>query len=129
MTTQQIADRVVHHLLTQNKRATVEFDYPFPFSKKYPTCRYRTPDDLKCAVGCLLPDDRSRVSVVEGYPVDSNAIKTLIDETIGRPLTFNEIALLVRFQGIHDQVEVADWPTALQGLCEEYDLVFNPPAI
>ena len=48
MTAQEVFDFVVNHLRTQGKQA-VDRDGD---------CQYCTPDGLKCAVGCLIPDDK-----------------------------------------------------------------------
>lgn len=50
MTNQEIFDTVAVHLLTQNKRATK--------ANCSTTCQYRTSEGLKCAVGCLIPDEK-----------------------------------------------------------------------
>jgi hypothetical protein len=44
---QSVFDFIVRHLFKQSKRAIGRFG-----------CAYRVPDtDLKCAIGCLIPDD------------------------------------------------------------------------
>lgn len=47
MTPQEIFDAVCDHLAKQKKRA----------AREHGGCYYRTPDGLKCAVGCLIPDE------------------------------------------------------------------------
>lgn len=47
MTQQEIFDTVKKHLLTQTK----------PAKDVDESCLYRTDDGLKCAVGCLIPDE------------------------------------------------------------------------
>lgn len=46
MTKQEIYDTVCAHLAQQKRRAF-----------ENGSCRYRTSDGLKCAIGCLIPDD------------------------------------------------------------------------
>jgi len=48
MTNQELFDRVVSHLRIQGTPATDE----------HGACMYRTEDGLRCAIGCLIPDDR-----------------------------------------------------------------------
>lgn len=49
-TAQEIFNLVSAHLLKQNAQA-IEQD------GSYTNCRYRTSTGLKCAIGCLIPDD------------------------------------------------------------------------
>lgn len=46
-TTQELFDIIVSHLRKQGKQALNEDG----------ECVYRTPDGLKCAAGCLIPDE------------------------------------------------------------------------
>jgi hypothetical protein len=48
-TAREIYLTVVRHLIAQDKPATTGIQ-----------CRYRTKDGLKCAIGCLIPDDEYR---------------------------------------------------------------------
>ena len=52
MTTQEAFDTVVRHLHTQGKRSIVKNR-----RSSGDECRYRTDDGLKCAIGCLIPDE------------------------------------------------------------------------
>lgn len=45
LSNQEIFDRVSSHLLTQGKPALRDGE-----------CVYRTPEGLRCAIGCLIPD-------------------------------------------------------------------------
>lgn len=58
-THQETFDKVATHLITQ--RAA---------SRDYSGCRYRGPDGLKCAVGCLITDEYYHPGI-EGLTVDS----------------------------------------------------------
>ncbi len=50
---QEIYTKVKTHLIAQGRRASAPSAIP-----GYPDdCKYRTLDGLKCAVGCLIPDD------------------------------------------------------------------------
>jgi len=52
MTAQEIFDKVINHLLQQGGPA---LNYNYDDDHK---CRYRSNNGLKCAVGCLIPDDQ-----------------------------------------------------------------------
>lgn len=55
---QEVFNKVVRHLLTQKQKARVGT-----------TCMYKTPEGLKCAVGCLIPDELYSQDI-EGKPAD-----------------------------------------------------------
>lgn len=59
MNAQEIFDIVVTHLYAQGKQAEDGEN----------GCQYRTDAGLKCAVGCLIPDDQYHPDM-EGTPVD-----------------------------------------------------------
>jgi len=87
MTPQEIFDTVATHLFTQGERATDNY-----------TCVYRTPEGLKCAVGCLIPNKLYRVSM-EGTVLDG----LLRDTTCQLPKYFRENRELLRkLQTAHD---------------------------
>jgi len=48
---QQVYDTVASHLLAQRKPARITL-------KSIVQCAYRTDQGLKCAIGCLIPDDK-----------------------------------------------------------------------
>jgi hypothetical protein len=48
MTKQEIFDKVAAHLLTQRRQSVNDCSG---------ACVYRSPEGLKCAAGCLIPDD------------------------------------------------------------------------
>jgi hypothetical protein len=51
MTLQETFDKVCVHLLTQLQKSV------FLDSNGSMACAYRGPNGLKCAVGCLIPDE------------------------------------------------------------------------
>lgn len=104
MTRQEIFDRVVRHLLSQKQKAAIDDVYGNT------RCRYRTPDGLRCAVGCLIPDDAYDPSI-EGFAVGdllTSEVPTLC--TLRRSLEAGgvpchdsgAVALLRELQTIHD---------------------------
>lgn len=52
MNNQEAFDKVVAHLKTQKKRSTESLSL-----KAGDKCLYRGPNGLKCAIGCLIPDE------------------------------------------------------------------------
>jgi hypothetical protein len=90
MNNQEIFDKVATHLFAQGERAHVSG-----------SCRYRTEDGLKCAVGCLIPDemysDLMEDTSIHSFPDQFPDVY----EYLGGEQT---IILLSDLQSIHD------WP-------------------
>ncbi len=87
---QQTFDRVITHLVTQGQRA-------------YDTgCKYRTSSGLKCAVGCLIPDEMYHPEM------EHQSVRTLCNgfenvNALMRSLTDNgSLDLLYELQEVHD---------------------------
>lgn len=112
MNKQEIFDKVVVHLATQGKRAMHGDD-----------CQYRTPDGLKCAVGCVLPDD------LYNPEMDSpNGSLSGISEVAKRYPEVkayfgkDNITFLSKLQMIHDYRRKNSLFESLKNLAEDYDL-------
>lgn len=56
-TKQEIFDRVVTHLAQQGEPALCMLPQA-DYDTDGPSCAYRTPQGLKCAAGCLIPDEK-----------------------------------------------------------------------
>ena len=98
MTYQEIFDKVATHLLTQNARSWAP---SFP----YRACAYRGIGGLKCAIGCLIPDERYSVEL-EGKAASS----PLVMSAVGVPAADTDLGSFLRYlQGIHDGADVRDW--------------------
>lgn len=114
---QTVFDRVKTHLLTQNaKSMTNENGYFY--------CKYRTSDELKCAIGCLIADEDYH-SELEGSGVRVNYGRNnnfLRGSGIycGHPRMLD---LLSRLQRLHDQEDVCDWKIGLQEIAIEFSLI------
>ncbi len=85
MTKQEVFDVVAAHLLKQNRKATA--------GNGSSRCLFKTPDGLKCAVGCLIKDENYTIQL------EDRGIKTLID----MGLVPDHEVLLISLQEIHDQ--------------------------
>lgn len=109
VTNQQIFDKVATHLLTQQARASDAKD----------NCRYRQ-DGLKCAVGCLIPDDRYSADI-EGGSVNTLAARGRLDEVLGFEVG-KTLYLLRALQHVHDDIAVSSWKSELILLAKLFDL-------
>lgn len=108
---QSIFDKVVTHLLTQGRKAINEAG----------GCRYRY-GALKCAAGCLIPDEDYRPEF-EGKAVDISPTR----EYFRTKFTEDQFELIRRLQRIHDQSAVGDWPLKLKQIAKHYGLSYNGP--
>ena len=113
---QEIFDTVTKHLATQGEQATINHE------DDGPSCQYHAPDGgLKCAVGCLIPDDMY-LSGMEGKTV--SALFGEYPKTIQR-IGFDRkkhLGLLEGLQDVHDQEFVGDWPSTLRRVGAVYAL-------
>ena len=125
LTKREMFDRVKAHLLKQNEKAMVETEDGI-------ACRYRGPEGLTCAIGCLIPDDEY-VGTFEGHPPAST--ETLLLHNDGKEIDFAsdieiQIALAagitpetadlaLRLQYCHDIIPVEDWEKQLNKIEQE----------
>lgn len=119
MTNQEIMDKVVNHLLTQNERAQTGSG-----------CRYRAIRSgklLMCAVGCLIPDELYEEELEGRTVLTGPVIKALGYRLTDKDLTNDRINLLVLSQQVHDLELPSDWRRSLSELCGTLGLEFNPP--
>jgi len=106
-----VFDRVKTHLLSQGKRALDEAQ----------NCYYRSPDGLKCAVGCLITDENYDRNL-EGYSIgaDLGALKEALTKSGVNVEHPGMMLMLERLQSIHDSEPVSSrWPEALDLLERE----------
>lgn len=105
---QEIFDKVSKHLLSQNAKALGADN----------KCKYRNSMGLKCAAGCLIPDNdydpRMECKFVREFDYFTNC-----------GYSEEEIELISLLQEIHDEVEVYAWKTQLINLAKEHGLVIN----
>ena len=113
---QAIFNTVVKHLLTQNKKSMDSTGG----AMRREICAYRGEGGLKCAVGCLIPDELYTPNM-EG--VDALWIATDHPELKVVP-AFDEAyrALLGDLQTVHDCNPPELWPRVLSELAVEYEL-------
>jgi hypothetical protein len=115
MNRQETFDKVVKHLLLQNKQ-----------SVSIRGCLYRGPDGLKCAVGCLIQDE-VYTSDLEHKSVDNPDAKAALELSLGCNLTNDDIFFLSLLQKIHDGHKVEAWPIWLGHFAQSQGLRYNPP--
>lgn len=95
----EIFTKVKEHLLRQGAPA-----------KDRGVCMYRSPDGLKCAVGCLITDE-AYDPAIEGKNVDHLAVR---DVLIKSRIDLCHITLLKELQLIHDYDDPERWESLLE---------------
>lgn len=118
MTDQELFDKVAKHLLTQKIRSVGLYSKGAPVMQ----CMYRGPNGLKCAVGCIIPDELYDPSF-EGKAINSLKISNaLIDAGI---VSEGQILLLAELQSLHDVSSPNNWDHQLRVLARAAHLEFN----
>ena len=107
---QTVFDKVVKHLLTQNRR-----------SESNRGCAYRGKGGDMCAVGCLI-SDKTYNPEIEGLSVFHLRVQETLAES-GVP-TYNR-TLLADLQYIHDECPTDLWKTHLKDLASHHNLTWK----
>jgi hypothetical protein len=88
---QQTYDTVLAHLLAQGKRASTDSG-----------CKYRTSDGLKCAAGCLIPDEQYQPAM-EGCLIRSYGHLTRGPASDCLARLGHDLPLVADLQWLHDK--------------------------
>lgn len=116
-TNQEIFDIVSAHLLKQNERScTVDVNGSDP-------CLYRGPFMMKCAIGCLIPDDKYEKKF-EDFALGSPIIGPLICAAAN--IDPEHIELPKELQHIHDEMDPCCWAEQLRKTADEWKLTIPP---
>jgi hypothetical protein len=116
MNRQDVFNTVAKHLLAQNARS--ENRDADPSSN---TCMYRGTDGMKCAIGCLIPDE------VYEPRMEKHGVGRLLDgfPQIGKLLGVEEPDdryFLAELQEIHDVSLPGEWRADLVGFAHAHNL-------
>lgn len=127
MNSQEVFDKVVTHLRSQNVQA---------MSHAFGGCHYRTENNLKCAVGCLIPDGEYR-DWFEGYSVIDLLNKItgkILDKAVDKedfPILLSlkkHQSLLASLQTVHDSSATENWENGFQEVALGHKLQYRKPA-
>jgi len=118
MNKQEIFTTVKNHLLTQNKQCLDETG----------VCSYRANYGTKCAVGCLIPDDRYSPSI-EGNHIHEESVRDAIPifdyVDCGVEAHLNDMVNFCSdLQDIHDCSLPEEWPERLRTLASKEGLEY-----
>lgn len=108
MKLQVLFDTVSAHLLKQAARSAHGL-----------RCLYRGPGGRKCAVGCLIPDEKY-TSNIEGMDVTCHRVQSVLPN-LGK----KGASLLLDLQIIHDTDDPKIWRGALTALAKRWELDYD----
>ena len=123
MNKQKVFNTVSQHLLTQNYKAEDERG----------NCSYRTGEGLKCAIGCLIPDELY-TSRIEGKLVPCglfgfiNSVEHQLIEILRKAIGVedkDDLIFLNELQMIHDCSHPDDWEIKLKAFAEKHQLKYT----
>ncbi len=112
MTKQEIFDTVALHLIKQGKKSVNDIG----------RCLYRSPEGLKCAIGCLIPDE------VYQRSMEGHGVSRLLGNYDSLKFLWPFDAILNDIQRVHDNTysEGQIWTDAvvlrLRKIAEKYNL-------
>ena len=104
-TEQQVFDYIAHHLLEQQEHSL----------NADGECVYHSEDGLKCAAGCLIPD--------EDYCEELEDSHWSFLTAVGR-VNEAHAEIIARMQSLHDKSAVRLWGQRLKELAQERGLVY-----
>jgi hypothetical protein len=100
---EQMAEHMIHHLLTQNKKSTEDGE----------SCLYRYVDVdgsiYSCAVGCLINDDYYDESLERKGAGDPDVLQVLSMSHPDADITPEFVKYMNTLQGIHDNLSTEGW--------------------
>lgn len=105
LTRQEIFTQVVTHLRKQGKRAQVPLGDAMQ-------CRYRTPDNQKCAAGCLI-QDKFYSGQLEGLCAGSAKVTAAL---INSGVSSDDMNMVLALQQIHDERPFSSWEGAWEAI-------------
>ena len=107
MNKKEIFSKVSRHLLEQKKK-----------SKAGKRCAYRSRDGLKCAIGCLIPDEIYSPNI-ESYSVCHHRVMNLLKK-VG--ISEYQIEFLIKLQTVHDDHPARSWKKQLANIANCYKI-------
>lgn len=116
MTNQEIFTTVKTHLLSQQAKSVL----PAPPGVTTPTCAYRGVNGLRCAVGCLIPDE-----LYDRYMEGKSIEDIFVDYPALDSMFCSQLSLLDHLRGVHDDQAVEDWPAHLKRVAGWFNLQYE----
>lgn len=121
MTNQEIFDTIVTHLRKQGRKALR--------ADMSGGCGYRAEGGLKCAAGCLIPDEDYKQSF-EGHSVGSDRPDAEVAVYFASKFPLEQIILIGELQEIHDRMDPFAWEYGFKQLASSnWSLTYTPPSV
>jgi hypothetical protein len=114
MTNQELFTTVRRHLLKQNAKSIQKQSMLTGDT----ICLYRHPSGLRCAIGCLIPDDKYKLTM-ESIGVSNEDVR------LAAGIRDEQVNLARELQNLHDNRAVEDWPLLLDSMARDYSLVIE----
>jgi hypothetical protein len=117
-TAQELFETVVNHLRKQNEKSHKLID-----DKNY-ACLYRSDTGMKCAVGCLIPDDKYSPNMEEKnlYALVYNKENEGVLPSDLKAEFLNHFKLLSDLQTLHDNSKIQNWESGFVTLANRYSV-------
>lgn len=111
MTSKEIYNKVSAHLLVQNKKSYLPKDVVEKrgFTVIDTDCAYRGEDGLRCAIGCLIPDNEYSIEMEGSIPAALKFNNPDLQKTFR-----DNYSLLFQLQSVHDFYEPSEWKKKLK---------------
>ena len=113
MNRQEVFNKVRDHLLAQGEKSITG-------GPNARDCRYRGPNGLSCAVGCLI-EDAAYSTKLEGLLVWDSRMGFALQKS-GIPVDGQSLELLDDLQTVHDAYSPAHWAERLTELAHRQGL-------
>lgn len=117
MNLQETFDTVVNHLRSQNGKSRI-------LTTDREICLYRSPEGLKCAAGCLIPDEYYVPEMERNGWGDVVLCFDLPDHLKDS----DSVDLVSLLQFVHDHVCVSFWEFKFKEIAKSRELVYKEPA-
>lgn len=109
LSSQEIFNKVATHLRTQGVQSLSDDG----------TCLYRSPDGLKCAIGCLIRDEFFDLAWNFESIYHRDVQEALVNSGVSANVDFE---LLAALQLTHDVDEPETWSSSLHAIAIRFDL-------
>jgi len=113
---------VKQHLIHQGQKSVVEFESEMIEELQSGNqCRYRGPENLKCAIGCLV-DDIFYTIDMEEKDISNVVVRNIVKHSL--PNWKPNWDMLQDLQELHDEYDPEEWENKLEKLEENWKEVW-----
>jgi hypothetical protein len=121
-TAQELFDVALNQLRQQKQKS---FTWDAPDDMAHYTCRYHSPDGMKCPVGALIPDAVYKPEM-ENQRVELLVLTDLLPSELKEEFVAN-LELLRKLQDIHDHERLERWEDSFYLVSKKFNLKYATP--